>query len=368
LVTFPGLLRNVRPIEEAAAGRGLFSINPERDGIVRRVPVVMEAQDALVPALTMEMLRVVTRATAILIRTDDAGVRAVVVPGLEVPTDRNGQFWVHFNKHDPARYVSAADVLNGRTPPDRFRGRLVLIGTSAVGLLDIKTTPVEPAMPGVEVHAQILENVLTKSLLTHPSYAIGAEIVAAVVFGIAIIVAAPMLPAAIVIALGAGLIAGLIGMSLYFFVAQNLLIDFTYPLMSCWLIYLVLTFVNYFREQQQRQQIRSAFGYYLSPPLVEQLAKSPEKLVLGGEERRMTILFSDVRGFTTISEHYKDALPHPAHQRHHRAQRHDRQIYRRRHYGVLERAARRRRARGQRLRRGAGNAGSRRGAQCRAQA
>ena len=76
--------------------------------------------------------------------------------------------------------------------------------------------------------------------------------------------------------------------------------------MSSWLIYLVLTFVNYFREQRQRQQIRSAFGFYLSPPLVEQLAKSPEKLVLGGEERRMTILFSDVRGFTTISEHYKD--------------------------------------------------------------
>ncbi len=306
LVTFPGLLRNIPPLEEAAAGRGLFSINPERDGIVRRVPVVMEAQDTLVPALTMEMLRVVTRASAILVRTDQAGIRAVAVPGLEVPTDVNGQFWVHFNKHDPARYVSAAAILKGRTPPDRIRGRLVLIGTSAVGLLDIKTTPVDPAMPGVEVHAQILENVLTKSLLTHPSYAIGAEIIAAIVFGLAIIVAAPMLPAAIVIALGAILIAGLVGMSLYFFVVHNLLIDFTYPLMSCWLIYLVLTFVNYFREQQQRQQIRSAFGFYLSPPLVEQLAKSPEKLVLGGEERRMTILFSDVRGFTTISEHYKD--------------------------------------------------------------
>ena len=126
------------------------------------------------------------------------------------------------------------------------------------------------------------------------------------VFGLAIIIAAPMLPASIVIALGALLIAGLIGVSWYFFVAHNLLIDFTYPLMSSWLIYLVLTFVNYFREQKQRQQIRSAFGFYLSPPLVEQLAKSPEKLVLGGEERRMTILFSDVRGFTTISEHYKD--------------------------------------------------------------
>ena len=306
LVTFPGLLRNIPAIEQAAAGRGLFSINPERDGIVRRVPVVMDAQDGLVPSLTIEMLRVVSRAGAILIRTDQTGVRAVAVPGLEVPTDKNGQFWVHFNSHDPERYVSAADILNGRVPADRFRGRLVLIGTSAVGLLDIKTTPVEPAMPGVEVHAEILENVLTKSLLASPGYAIGGEIVAAVVFGLAIIVAAPMLPAGIVVALGAVLIAGLIGISWYFFVEHHLLIDFTYPLISCWLIYLVLTFVNYFREQQQRQQIRSAFGFYLSPPLVEQLARSPEKLVLGGEERRMTILFSDARGFTTISEHYKD--------------------------------------------------------------
>ena len=306
LVTFPGLLRNIPPIEQAAAGRGMFSIDPEPDGIVRRVPVVMEAQGQLAPALTMEMLRVVSRAGAILIRADRAGVKTVAVPGLEVPTDGRGRFWVYFNKRDPARSVSATDVLNGRVAPDRLRGRLVLIGTSATGLLDIKTTPVQPDMPGVEVHAQILENILTKSLLASPGYAIGAEIIAAVVFGLAIIVAAPMLPAAIVVALGAILIAGLIGISWYFFVEHHLLIDFTYPLISCWLIYLVLTFVNYFREQQQRQQIRSAFGFYLSPPLVEQLARSPEKLVLGGEERRMTILFSDVRGFTTISEHYKD--------------------------------------------------------------
>src|SRR5580658_2529728 len=306
LVTFPGLLRNILPIEQAAAGRGLFSIKPERDGIIRRVPVIMEAQDTLVPALSMEMLRVVTKASAILVRTDTAGVRAVAVPGLEVPTDRNGQFWVHFNKSNPARYVSAKDVLQGQVPADRLRGRLVLIGTSAIGLLDIKTTPVDAAMPGVEVHAQILESVLTKTLLTHPNYAIGAELIVAVLFGLAIIIVAPLLSPGVVVALGALLIAGLIGLSLFLFVENNLLIDFTYPLMSSWLIYLVLAFVNYFREQKQRQQIRSAFGFYLSPHMVEQLARSPERLVLGGEERRMTILFSDVRGFTTISEHYKD--------------------------------------------------------------
>src|ERR1700733_9282667 len=306
LVTFSGLLRNVLPIEEAAAGRGLFSINPENDGIVRRVPVVMEAQGALVPSLTMEMLRVVSHSSTILVRVNEAGVQSVAVPGLEVPTDRNGQFWVHFNRHDPARYVSAKDVLQGNVSPDRLRGRLVLIGTSAIGLLDLKTTPVEAAMPGVEVHAQILESVLTKSLLDQPNYAIGAEVMVAVLSGLAIIIAAPMLSATVVVLLGAILIAGLVGLSFYLFAEDNLLIDFTYPLISTWLIYLVLTFVNYFREQKQRQQIRSAFGFYLSPHMVEQLARSPEKLVLGGEERRMTILFSDVRGFTTISEHYKD--------------------------------------------------------------
>jgi len=306
LVTFAGLLRNVPVIEQAAAGRGLFSINPESDGIIRRVPVIMTAQGSLVPSLSMEMLRVVTGSSAILVRVDQAGVQAVAVPGLEVPTDRNGQFWVHFNRHDPERYVSAKDVLQGNVPADRLAGKLVLVGTSAIGLLDLKTTPLDAAIPGVEVHAQILESVLSKSSLVNPNYAIGAELALAVLFGLAIIVAAPMLPASIVIVLGGCLIAGLIGLSLYLFVEHNLLIDFTYPLISSWLIYLVLTFVNYFREQKQRRQIRSAFGYYLSPHMVEQLARSPEKLVLGGEERRMTILFSDVRGFTTISEHYKD--------------------------------------------------------------
>ena len=306
LVSFPGLLRNVLPIEQAAAGRGLFSINPERDGIIRRVPVIMEAQDALVPSLAMEMLRVVSGASAIQVRSGEAGVQSVSVRGLTVPTDRNGQVWVHFNKHDPARYVSAKDVLQGKLSRDRLRGKLVLVGTSAIGLLDIKTTPVEAVMPGVEVHAEIIESVLTQSPLSHPEYAIGAEIIMAVLLGLAIIIAAPLLSATVVVALGAMLIAGLIALSWYLFVVHSLLIDFTYPLISSWLIYLVLTFVNYFREQKQRQQIRSAFGFYLSPHMVEQLARSPEKLVLGGEERRMTILFSDVRGFTSISEHYKD--------------------------------------------------------------
>ena len=305
LVTFAGLLRNVPAIEQAAAGRGVFSIQPERDGIIRRVPMIMQAQGAMVPALSMELLRVVTDSGAILVRTDEAGVQSVAVPGLELPTDQNGRLWVHFDRHDPSRYVSATDVLQGRTLRDNVEGKLVLIGTSAAGLLDVKTTPVAAAMPGVEVHAQILESAIANSLLTYPNYAIGAELLVAVLVGLAIIIVAPMVRASTVIALGGIVVAGLMGVSWYLFSQHNLLIDFTYPLMASGFVYLTLIFINYFQEQKQRQQIRAAFGYYLSPALVEQLARSPEKLVLGGEERRMTILFSDVRGFTTISEHYK---------------------------------------------------------------
>ncbi|CAN5411884.1 adenylate/guanylate cyclase domain-containing protein [soil metagenome] len=305
LLNFPGLLRNVPILEEAAPGRGLFTIRTERDGIVRRVPMIMEAQGDLMPSLTFEMLRVVTKSDTILVKSDEAGVKSVAVPGFEIPTDRNGQLWVYFAKHDAARYVSAADVLDGTVGPDKISRKLILIGTSAVGLLDVKTTPLDPVMPGVEVHAQVLESALTRSVLSQPNYAVGAELLAAILFGLAIIWLAPILSAIMLLIFGGFIVAIMVAASWYFFAEHRLLIDFTFPLLASTAIYLVLVFSSYFREQAQRRRIRSAFGQYLSPALVEQLAQNPEKLVLGGEERDMTIMFSDVRGFTTISESFK---------------------------------------------------------------
>ena len=306
LLNFPGLLRNVPILEQAANGRGLFTIRAERDGIVRRVPVVMQAQGAIMPSLTLEMLRLVSGSNTVLIRSDHAGVQNAAVPGFVIPTDRNGQLWIHFAPHDMARYISAADVLEGRVPAERVARRLVLIGTSAVGLLDSKATPIDPVMPGVEVHAQVLESVLTQSVLTEPGYAVGVELCAALLLGAAIIWLAPILSPVFLLIFGVAIIVLALGASWYFYVQDRLLLDFTYPLFSSALVYLTLVFSNYASEQAQRRRIRSAFGQYLSPSLVEQLAQSPEKLVLGGEEREMSILFSDVRGFTTISELYKD--------------------------------------------------------------
>jgi adenylate cyclase len=305
MFNFPGLLRNTPVLERAAGGRGLLTINPERDGIIRRVPMIMQAQGATMPSLTFEILRVVTGTDTIFIKSDKAGIKSIGVKGLELPTDRNGQIWVHFAPYDPSLYVSAADVLEGRVAPEKIARKLVLIGTSAVGLNDIKTTPISPAMPGVEIHAQVIEAALTKKLLSQPPYAALLEFGAALLLGILVIVFAPGFGPITLVAVGGLFATVLVGTSWYFYSQHRELIDFTYPLLSTTSIYLTLIFSSFVREQAQRRQIRSAFGQYLSPALVEQLAQSPEKLVLGGEEREMTIMFSDVRGFTTISESYK---------------------------------------------------------------
>src|SRR6266852_5706500 len=302
---FPGLLRNVRVIEEAAVGRGLFTVVPERDGIVRRVPMLMQAQGITMPSLSFEILRVASGSGTILIKADKNGIERIGVKGLQIPTDGHGQLWVHYAHPDPSIYVSAVDVLDGRVPPEKIEGKLVLVGTSATGLNDIKTTPVSPVMPGVEIHAQVLESALTGAVLSQPGYAAGIEFISAFLLGLLVIAFAPNLGPTKLVAVGALFASLLIGTSWYFYIHDRLLVDFTYPLLSTTAIYLTLIFSSFVREQAQRRQIRSAFGQYLSPALVEQLAQSPEKLVLGGEEREMTIMFSDVRGFTTISESYK---------------------------------------------------------------
>ena len=305
MLDFPGLLRNVPVLEQAAAGRGLFTVKPERDGIVRRVPMIMQAQGQTMPSLSFEMLRVATGSGTILVKSEKAGIKSLNIKGFQLPTDANGQLWVHYALNDPSLYVPAINVLDHTVAADKIAGKLVLIGTSAVGLNDIKTTPVSGAMPGVEIHAQVLESALSGAVIAQPIYGIAIEFAAALLFGLLVIAFAPLFGPITLVALGAMFASALIGTSWYFYAQHRLLVDFTYPLMSTTAIYLTLIFSSFVREQAQRRQIRSAFGQYLSPALVEQLAQSPEKLVLGGEEREMTIMFSDMRGFTSISETYK---------------------------------------------------------------
>ena len=306
LVSFPNLLQNVTEVEHAASAKGLFSIRADADGVVRRVPAVMTAGGRLKAALAIELLKVASGADALLLRVTDNGIESLSFAGLTVPTDANGRVWLRYNGHDPKRFISARDVLgrNGEAMQG-MSGKLVLIGTSAVGLLDIKTTPVDPAMPGVEVHAQLVENIVSDTLLHRPSYAVGAEVMTALAAGLLTIYLVPVVGALTVLAVGVLLSGVLVGGAFSAFLQHGILIDASYPLVSSIAVFWTLVFVNYFREERQRRQIRSAFGHYLSPDFVEELARNPHRLELGGETKELTILFSDVRNFTSISELYK---------------------------------------------------------------
>ena len=305
MLNFPGLVRNIGELEEAAAGIGAFTLKPSIDGIIRQVPLVTRVGDVVYPALSIELLRVAVQKPTMAIKANRAGIESIVLPSFgEIPTDQNAQIWVHYAPHSRDRYVSAADVLNGTVGQERLAGHLAFIGTSAVGLLDIKATPVDDAMPGVEVHAQLLESIFSKSYLVRPNWAIGAEIVAMVLVGLLLIGMVPFLGAVWTLILGATAVGALIGASWWLFTDLGMLLDMIYVAIGTFIVYVVLTYLNYVREERERHQVRGAFSRYMSPDLVAQLADDPSKLTLGGEMRDMTLLFADIRGFTTISEQF----------------------------------------------------------------
>lgn len=307
LVDFFDLVQNMEVLDEAAVGRGLFSVRAGSDGVIRTIPLVMKVGGAVRLALSAETLRVATGGDSFAIKSDpDLGIRGIVVAGKEILTDKNGQIWPYFTPSLPERYVSAADILNGTADINALRGHLVLVGTSAVGLEDYRSVPLGNQVPGVEIHAQVIENLLTDQTLIRPNYAIGYEFFAILIPGLAIIFLVPKL-GAVYSAILAVLTIGLtIGASWYGFSSHRLLLDATWPVITAIGLSILAATLNYIREERQKRQIRSAFGQYLSPALVGRLADNPEELVLGGETRELTVLFTDIRGFTTISESYKD--------------------------------------------------------------
>lgn len=211
---YRSVLRSVPDIDGGAAGHALLSADVA-SGVVRRLPLVAAVGDTLVPGLAIEMLRVATGAPAFGVRSDDGGVRAVGVGNIWIPTEPDGTMWIHFGPHDPARFVSAAAVLGGEVPAERFERKLVLVGVTALGLGDEHITPLGERLPGVEVHAQALENIFDGHSLVRPRWAEWAEAGALLVTGALVVVLTPtvgMLPAALLaLGLGAALLGGSFG-------------------------------------------------------------------------------------------------------------------------------------------------------------
>ena len=304
LLSYGAAIHNVDLLEQAARGRGMITLAPERDGVVRRVPAVLRIGQQLYPTLALEMLRVAMGRPDYAIRSDPngAGMRGVRIGRVEVPSDLHGLLWLRHAKHAPELYVPAAEIIQNRFDPELVRGKLVLVGTSAVGLRDLRATPIQASIPGVEIHAQLLETILAQDFLERPSYALGVELALALLLGALLIVAIPRLSALTSLAALLAFSALLLGGSWYLFDAHDLMLDGTYPTLTGAVLFLLLAYGNYSRAEAQRRQVRTAFSQFLAPALVERLVDHPEQLSLGGEVREMTFLFSDIAGFTSFTE------------------------------------------------------------------
>jgi adenylate cyclase len=310
--TFPGITSNLVALDEAAAGLGSINWVPDRDQVVRRVQLMFRANDQYLPTLVGESLRVAQGASTYILKSSNAsgetafgretGLNHIRIGALEIPTDADGGIWLQFRPSNRDAYIPAWKVLNGENDPNDIAGRMILVVTSAPGLMDLRATPLDAAIPGVEVHAQAMEHILTGRTVIRPDYSLMLELFVTLVLGAGLAAIMPRISAARSAIIGAAVVATLLigGWAIYAYAGT--LLDASFPAITMFVLVMASTLYIYRRVEQQRGEVRRAFSYYVAPTLVDEIIADPTKLELGGVVRPLSILFCDVRNFTSISE------------------------------------------------------------------
>ncbi|WP_426028329.1 CHASE2 domain-containing protein [Brevundimonas sp. TWP2-3-4b2] len=315
---YNGAIVSMPVIGNRASGAGSVSLDAGRDDIIRAVPLIANLDGQIVPSLSLEALRVAQGAGAVLVRSSDGSgefgggpvttVLAVKTGDLQVPTTDVGELWMHYTAPHPERIVPAWRILQGDLPEAEmrrlFEGQIVFIGTGAIGLRDIRSTPTQAGELGVVIHAQAAEQMIVGKFLSRPDWAPGAERMLMVVLCLLIALSAPALGALRGGVLAILALGGVLGGSWFAFRNSGLLLEPIFPALGVVSVYIAITAVSFYREERARSHIHNAFDRYLSPELVDRIARDPGQLELGGEVRQMTVLFSDVRGFSRISERF----------------------------------------------------------------
>ncbi|MGE0211460.1 MAG: CHASE2 domain-containing protein, partial [Parvibaculaceae bacterium] len=299
----------VPELEAAAKGIGTMSLSPgESSGAIRQLPLLLTDGKQAFPSLTLEALRVAQDASTFIIR--GAPDRAATIEDIRigdyvVPTTESGELWLYYRPESRDLYISVKDILEETDDArlrDRLEGHIVLVGTSATGLFDLRSTALGETVPGVAMHAQALEQILAGTFLWRPDWSYGAEVLAIVLMGLLIIAATLLLGPLSSFAVGA-IAAIFVAMGAWaLFRNFGLLLDPSFVLFSGLVVHLCMTAYRFLITDRTARAVSRAFAHYVSPPVLAQIQKQPDDLKLGGEVRDLTIMFLDIRNFTPISE------------------------------------------------------------------
>ena len=315
LKPFASAIVNLPILDAAASGVGGLNLSSrDRAGVVRRVPMLFSDGQNIYPGLAAEALRVAQGQRGIVVRGTgasgeaDSGHAALLdmrIGEFTVPLSWDGESWLYFDRDRPERYISVKDLLDPAKDAEvrpKIEGSIVLVGTSAAGLADARTSPLGQIIPGVAVHAQLIEQILAQDFISRPDWANGLEIVVTVL--LASLVAIMLLSFGAQFSFVAGLVALLLAVagSWLAFTQFRLLLDPIYPSLAAIIMYIAIERTLRVSSDKEKKFVRQAFGQYLAPELLARLESAPQAMQLGGEAREITVMFMDVRGFTPISE------------------------------------------------------------------
>ena len=310
ITSWNGFTANLDHLQKAAATAGHFNPWLDDDGVTRRVPMLAEYNGSYYEPLSLAMVRALLGFPPIVpdflqqgVSQDYAGLEELKIGRLRIPVDERVSTLVPYRgERGSFKYIPIVDILNERVPVNDLKGKIAIVGTSAPGLLDLRATPVGSAYPGVEVHANLIAGILDQNIKQKPPYAAGAEFILLLVAGLGMTLLLPFLSPTKGTVTAMLILLTVIAINVVLYDAGHLVLPLAAGLAMILLLFTFNMAYGYFVEARGKRQITGLFGQYVPPELVDEMAKDPESFSMEGESREMTVLFTDVRGFTTISE------------------------------------------------------------------
>lgn len=296
---------NLEILSRAAPSSGFINMESDTDGIIRRSWLIVTCDGELYAPMVIQSVRHYLDNRPMTVKAAIYGIEGIRIGDTFIPTDQNGRMMINYlGPEKTFHHYSITDILNRRFPEGTFADKIVLVGGTAIGLGDMRNTPFSSTgeYAGVEVQANVVDNILTRSFLHKTTWSGIYDIFTIIILALLMGIVLPRLHAVKGILFSIALFALHILISGWFFNQFGFLVNIVYPLLTIVALYTSLTLFYYITEERERKKIRGAFSYYVSSSVVNEMLKSPERLKLGGDKKDLSVLFSDIRGFTTISE------------------------------------------------------------------